>query len=88
MNNKQRALIDAAKSGKISDMYGLISDGGDPFYFDENSRNALDYAVKSDPIKAFSLINELAQVCTSPARQQILQYYLKLAVSNGGDCEE
>ena len=41
MNNRQQALINAAKSGRISEIYRLISDGADPFYFDKSERMRL-----------------------------------------------
>ncbi len=88
MNNKQQELIEAAKSGNISDMYQLISDGADPFYFDENSKNALDYAIASDPIKAHILLNDLLKICNSAAQKEILKYYIALAVKVGGDYEK
>lgn len=88
MNNKQQELIEVAKSGNISDMYQLISDGTDSVYFDKNSKNALDYAIASDPIKAHILLNDLLKKCNSAAQKEILKYYIALAVKVGGDYEK
>ena len=88
MNNKQQALIDAAKFGKISKMYQLIADGANPFFFDENRKNALDYAIISDPIKTHILLSYLDRVCTSPAKQEILKHYIDLAIKTGGSDAE
>ena len=87
MNNKQQALIAAAKSGRVSEIYQLISDGVDPFYFDKSGKNALDYAVKSDPIKTHILLIDLERICTSPAKQEILKHYIALAIKLGSDYE-
>ncbi len=65
-SKRQQSLINLAKSGKISGMYQLISDGTYPFCFDEHSKNALDYAIETDPIKAHILLNDLDRICTSP----------------------
>jgi hypothetical protein len=88
MNNKQQALIDAAKFGKISKMYRLIAGDADPFFFDENGKNALDYAIISDPIKTHILLNDLDKVCTSPAKQEILKHYIASAIKTGGSDAE
>jgi ankyrin repeat protein len=89
MNSKrQQALIGAAKSGKISEMYRLISSGADPFYFDKNGKNAFDYAVISDPIKTHILLNDLDKICTSPAKQEILKRYIDLVIKMGVTYEE
>ena len=86
MNSKrQQALIGAAKSGKIFEMYRLISNGADPFCFDKNGKNAFDYAIISDPIKTHILLNDLDKICASPVKQEILKYYINLAIKMGGD---
>ena len=87
MNKQQHNLINTAKSGKISCLYRLISHGADPFFFDEYHKNALDYAIESDPIKAHILLNDLDQICTSPAKQEILKHYIVLAIKAGGNRE-
>lgn len=85
MDDKQKILIDAAKTGKILDMYGLIASGADPFIFDQDGKSALQYAVESDPIKAYILLDDLAMIYTSPAQQEIIKHYIKLAVMLGGN---
>lgn len=82
MNKKQQDLIDAAKTGNISDMYELIASGGNPFIFDENNKNSLDYAVQSDPIKTYTLLIELDKICSS-TQKGILKHYLALVMQNG-----
>ena len=86
--NKQQKLIEAAKSGHISDLYHLISDGADPFYFDKNNKNALDYAIIADPIKAHILLNDLLKISTSPSQKEILKHYISLAIKAGGGYED
>jgi ankyrin repeat protein len=84
-NNKQQALMDAAKAGRISEMYRLIASGANPFYFDENGKSALDYAIESDPIKTHMLLTDLSKICTSPAKKEILKHYIQLVIKTGGD---
>jgi len=88
MSNKQQALIEAAKSGNVSDMYRLISGGADPFFFDQNNKNALDYVIIADPIKAHILLTDLEQICTISSKKEILKHYVTLAIKAGGDHEE
>jgi len=76
--------MDAAKAGRISEMYQLISSGANPFYFDENSKSALDYAIESDPIKTYALLTDLNNICTSPSKKEILKHYIKLVMKTGG----
>jgi len=45
MQDKQKNLIDAAKLGKIIDMYRLIADGVDPFIFLITHNTKLELAV-------------------------------------------
>lgn len=85
MDGKQKTLIDAAKLGKILDMYRLIADGADPFIFDQDGKSALQYAVESDPVKAYTLLDDLRLIYTSPAQQEIIKYYSQLAITLGGD---
>lgn len=83
MGDKQKDLINLAKSGKISDMYRLIANGADPFIFDEDEKNALQYAIESDPIKAYTLLDDLLLIYKNPAQQEIIKYYTKLAIILG-----
>ena len=83
MDDKQKILIDAAKLGKIMDMYKLIAEGADPFVFDQDGKSALQYAVESDPIKAYTLLDDLRLIYTSPAQQEIIKYYSRLAITLG-----
>lgn len=83
MGDKQKLLVDKAKSGKILAMYELIAQGADPFIFDQNGKNALQYAVESDPIKAYILLDDLRLIYTSPAQQEIIKHYSKLAIILG-----
>ena len=84
MNNRQQALIDAAKAGRISEMYRLIASGANPFYFDENGKSALNYAIESDPIKTHILLTELNNICTSPTKKEVLKHYIDLVIKTGG----
>jgi len=88
MSDKKQALIEVAKSGNISDMYRLISGGAEPFFFDQNGKNAFDYVVESDPIKARILLSDLEKIYTSYSKQLILRHYTALAIKAGGDDEE
>jgi len=83
MDDKQNDLINLAKSGKISDMYKLIANGADPFIFDQDGKNALQYAVESDPIKAYILLEDLRLIYKKPMQQEIIKYYIKLAITFG-----
>lgn len=83
MDDKQKDLINFAKEGKISDMYKLIANGADPFIFDQVGKNALQYAVESDPIKAYTLLEDLRLIYRNPAQQEIIKYYTKLAITFG-----
>ena len=85
MDDKQKILIDAAKLGKIMDMYKLIAEGADPFVFDQDGKSALQYVVESDPIKAYTLLDDLRLIYTSPAQQEIIKYYSRLAITLGGN---
>lgn len=86
-NKEQEKLIQAAKSGRISDMYSLIASGANPFYFDKNGQTSLNYAI-SDPIKTHILLLDLHQACTSAAKKDILKHYIELSLKNGGEYED
>lgn len=62
-------------------MYALIASGGNPFAIDETGQNALDYAIKSDPIKSCILLIDLDKTCNCPTKKQIINNYL-LTVQN------
>ena len=64
-------------------MYKLIAEGADPFVFDQDGKSALQYAVESDPIKAYTLLDDLRLIYTSPAQQEIIKYYSRLAITLG-----
>ena len=75
-SRKDQALINIAIAGKISTMYALIASGGNPFAIDETGQNALDYAIKSDPIKSCILLIDLDKTCNCPTKKQIINNYL------------
>ena len=79
MDDKQKDLINFAKAGKVSDMYKLIANGADPFISDQAGKNALQYAVESDPIKAYTLLEDLRLIYRNPAQQEIIKYYRPVA---------
>ena len=83
MDDKQKDLINLAKSGKITDMYKLIANGADPFIFDQARKNALQYAIEADPIKAYTLLDDLRLIYKNPAQLEIIKYYTKLAIKFG-----
>lgn len=83
MDDKQKDLINLAKLGKITDMYKLIANGADPFIFDQAGKNALQYAVEADPIKAYTLLDDLRLIYKNPAQLEIIKYYTKLAITFG-----
>lgn len=87
MDDKQKDLINLAKIGKISDMYKLIANGADPFIFDQAGKNALQYAVESDPIKAYTLLDNLTLIYRNPAQLEIIKYYTQLALTYGRNDE-
>lgn len=83
MDDKQKDLINFAKAGNISGMYKLIANGADPFIFDQDRKNALQYAIESDPIKAYTLLDDLRLIYRNPAQQEIIKYYTNLAINHG-----
>jgi ankyrin repeat protein len=84
-SNRQLDLVRKARGGKISEMYELIANGADPFYFDRNGKSPLDYAIESDPIKAYTLLNDLDKVCSSEAKKDVLRHYISLAIRTGNN---
>jgi ankyrin repeat protein len=87
-NKKQEELIEAAKSGRISEMYPLIASGANPFYFDKNGQTPLNHAIVSDPIKTHILLLDLHEATTSPAKKDILNHYIELSIKSGGRNED